>query len=69
VKRPGCPVHSAANEELSKAALSVAEVVQLVLVEPEIVGQLVEDGHPDLVLELAHYFGIDEDRLDELGYG
>ena len=31
-------------------------------------GDLVQHCDPDLAFELAHYFGIDETKLDELGY-
>src|SRR3954468_12328055 len=44
-----------------KVFLGVAELVEAVLVDPEIVGELVEDGHADLLLELR---GVRE-RLDE----
>jgi predicted Zn-dependent protease with MMP-like domain len=33
------------------------------------VEELVEEIHVTLVHEIAHYFGIDDDRLHELGYG
>ena len=32
-------------------------------------GQLDEEIRVTVLHELAHYFGLDEDRLDELGYG
>ena len=32
-------------------------------------GELEEEIRITVLHELAHYFGIDEDRLDELGYG
>jgi predicted Zn-dependent protease with MMP-like domain len=31
--------------------------------------ELEEEIRVTVLHELAHYFGIDEDRLDELGYG
>src|ERR1700756_4493810 len=46
------PGHSAGNGELASA---VPELVQPVFVDPEIVGELVEDGHADLVLELGRF--------------
>src|SRR5213079_1675342 len=39
----------------------IAEFVETVLVEPEVVGELVQDGDPDLLLELP----LVGERLDE----
>ena len=44
------------------------EVVEPVLVHPEVVAELEEEIRVTVLHELGHYFGMDEDRLDDLGF-
>src|SRR3989442_4866625 len=49
---PGRPRRRPRSRRRSTPSSPVAQLVEPVLVDPEVVGELVEDGGPDLVLQL-----------------
>lgn len=63
----GVPLPERSGEPIRPDTITIfREPLERISTEPDV---LKEQIRVTVLHELAHYFGIDEERLDELGYG